>query len=945
MVTVVGFMALAIDLGMLSIAKTQTQLAADLAALTASRTLNGDPTSNYNQSNATTNARNVLSYNQVLGQSVGSSQLTLSFGSYDYNQTSQSFSANYPSTSGQPTTAAAATVNSVTIPGAFGSLLGKQLIPSVSATAQAVHRPRDIALTIDFSTSMRLGTTLGYDITATSRSTNNADTVVPTFGSYSSASAVVQAANSSRISSLGGYTIPPTNSSVATSTYSLLYINSYYQNAAFASTLVRAFDSYTSTDGGSTWSAPGSGATPVLPPSSYATTPGGDVPLKILSSSSYAQTTSDITGGSSLNILWELDGYALYKSGAYDTSWGGYPAVWNDADYSTNGLNFKGTTQGPGYYGESFFMWPPDPRNGAVSTQSTVNSWLVALGMTAGDATTLSGLWSTYQGQGMTTGTQSLNTWLTSKGYNSAYVPGTSSKAKVSNAVLRLFNRAYPNGVSNGAYSADWRVRFFGTNDNTKLFNTSNGQLNLPSSSTYTINYTAILNWISKAPCPFPTQMRSGRIKYYGSIPASITGTWPNYGSTDQRFWANFIDYTLGFWQTSAGNYTDISGMTGYGQDFSWGTNVITSPPAASTLKAMNYTDNPDRPLLRHWFGPLNMTDFLNNLNTCENWTSFPGLYVMSSGDSYEAPAYVAKQGFVAAINTMKVNHPNDWVTIVPYSHPKSSSSESQWGRFNCVRSPLGTNYSYATAALLFPFSTLNSDGSSNGTEVNPYTTDAATGLTPSADFWDTPRVFGNTAFAMGLMLAYNQFAVTPTSDTTLRTYVKSTPIAFPTGMAGGLGRKGAQKVIIFETDGLPNSYIGANLVNAGSYSYYQIRYDMNNPSSSEYPSYSAYNSNDPNVLNQIYSLIQQLASTYGTTRNPFRLYAIGFGPVFSGSLSSSAQSTLQAMQYYAGTQSSASTPLASNQILTGTDTQINSAMSTTYAQILQSGVQIALIK
>ena len=66
-------------------------------------------------------------------------------------------------------------------------------------------------------------------------------------------------------------------------------------------------------------------------------------------------------------------------------------------------------------------------------------------------------------------------------------------------------------------------------------------------------------------------------------------------------------------------------------------------------------------------------------------------------------------------------------------------------------------------------------------------------------------------------MLCYNQFAVTPPTDTTLRSFVTSSPITFPTGMAGGMGRKGAQKVIIFETDGLANATATASLVNAGS--------------------------------------------------------------------------------------------------------------------------------
>ena len=61
---------------MLAIAKTQAQQAADLAALTAARTLNGNSTSTYNQSAATTNAQNILTYNVILGQSIQSSQLT-----------------------------------------------------------------------------------------------------------------------------------------------------------------------------------------------------------------------------------------------------------------------------------------------------------------------------------------------------------------------------------------------------------------------------------------------------------------------------------------------------------------------------------------------------------------------------------------------------------------------------------------------------------------------------------------------------------------------------------------------------------------------------------------------------------------------------------------------------------------------------------------------------
>src|SRR5271163_4000595 len=82
LVVVVPFLGFAIDIGMLAIAKTQLQHAADLASLTAARTLNGTPTTNYNQANATTNAQNVLSYNTVLTQAIQSAQLTLTYGTY-----------------------------------------------------------------------------------------------------------------------------------------------------------------------------------------------------------------------------------------------------------------------------------------------------------------------------------------------------------------------------------------------------------------------------------------------------------------------------------------------------------------------------------------------------------------------------------------------------------------------------------------------------------------------------------------------------------------------------------------------------------------------------------------------------------------------------------------------------------------------------------------------
>ena len=102
----------------------------------------------------------------------------------------------------------------------------------------------------------------------------------------------------------------------------------------------------------------------------------------------------------------------------------------------------------------------------------------------------------------------------------------------------------------------------------------------------------------------------------------------------------------------------------------------------------------------------------------------------------------------------------------------------------------------------------------------------------------------GGTCYAMGLMLAYNQFS----GNSALLNYNTATLHGVLANDAGGSGRKGAQKIIIFETDGAPNTTASATFVNGGAYnSYYQVRYNQNSKSTSEYPTnVNGYNDNDP---------------------------------------------------------------------------------------------------
>ena len=139
--------------------------------------------------------------------------------------------------------------------------------------------------------------------------------------------------------------------------------------------------------------------------------------------------------------------------------------------------NFNGYTQGPGYWGKTFFIWPPQP------TQ------------------------------------------------------------RLAEAVLRAHQR-------------------LAAERQHPLWNSS-GIWQNPAGN-YIINYKAILNWIKNiGPNPFPSQLRAGNILYYSSIPSDVPAaaydpTQPNSningadgGTTDQRFWKEYIDYVIGVWHGS----------------------------------------------------------------------------------------------------------------------------------------------------------------------------------------------------------------------------------------------------------------------------------------------------------------------------------------------------------------------------------------------------------
>jgi hypothetical protein len=519
--------------------------------------------------------------------------------------------------------------------------------------------------------------------------------------------------------------------------------------------------------------------------------------------------------------------------------------------------------------------------------------------------------------------------------------------------------------------------------DDNNLLWDSSGNWRSPSvggTDYYRINYRAIIKWIKDSPVPLPSYLQAGRIIYYSAIPdhtdanlnARMWGTdgnaWPPTDA-NERFWKDYIDYVLGVKQINAsGTYkwdanvpdntnADLDGsgarpaislgannapnvvaMTGYGDDFTWGTVRVTalSSLTANPKPYMHYNDNPKRGKLHFWFGPMTLVDYLGNHNLGNRYQK--EAHYWFPGTAHEVPSFACKVGFQAALQDIERNHPNDHVTLVFFSEPKGSATEGNGRRFNRVAAPLGRDYKRLINALWFPPYTLDNAN----TDIRPHEYDKNVEL---------PRPVGGTCYPMGLMLAFNQFSI----NSTLRTY---NPSPAPNGDAGGLGRKGAQKLVIFETDGLPNFRATKTLTTSATphESYYAIRYNSSNPSASEFPTVSSQlPDDDSSVVAEITSICNALAAQetnygFGTKTKPVLIHTIAFGGVIGGS----APSTLVTMetignipseQRIGSTTAPYGSAAAPYKLITGTEAQMRDGLRNCISRIMQDGVQVSLLE
>ena len=827
LVAMMAMLALAIDIGLIATARTQCQNAADVAAMAATRQLNGDTAANNNYAQAAPTAKAAAANNNILNTAVDPALVQVNVGYYAYDSTLQRFIANFSGTKPATESWSAAQADlSAARPTFFAKLFNVSAF-NVGASATAVHRPRDIALVLDFSGSMKYSSEPAYPSSGDITGSLNPDPAIPMFGHWSAMSSVMR--RTTLYVDSGGETHAPNNLTMDTENGSAIVRDFLYRDGS--GYLSNAFHRVAATYNAMTWACPAPSDWDVQSDTTH-TYVGDKWPGKNKNvSNGYAATVQEYLTGSNTTqtATHNKSSTTGGGTGAFDPANHNVPTTQEGY-----GPNFKGYSMGPGYYGKTFYVWPPDPR------------------------------WHP------TDATLQLD-WRKRFFYD--------------------YGTATPLGGNSTSSTADNRV------DNTKLWDSSGYWREAGTSSSYSINYNAILAWLKSGPQVLPPNLRAGRVLYYSAIPDSI----PSSGGTeDQRFWRSYIDYVIG-----AGT-TTVQKQTLYGrQSSAWGTMKVTAKSSlnstASTRPFMHYNDNPIRPRAHFWFGPLSMVCFLGDNNSSSysrNWLP---------GTCHEAQCWQLKAGIQSALKDIEKNHPNDWVSLNYFSGLQG---------YTTPRVTMGRDYTRMKNALFFPFNQLDNLGSATA-EVRPYNSsfsDTAAGNVPNAA--------GSTSPECGFMVAYNQLS----------------------SRSGFNGRRGAAKIVIFETDGVPNTPCSATFTNGGMYN-------------SMYSSLSVgsnIGNNDPTVVSQALAVVSRICALdtatqpgYSSQKVPARVHAIAFGDLFQSGSTRATQALdfLLKVQQNGNTSSSTATSIESYKIITGDYNTRVENLRKAMERIMQSGVQVSLIR
>jgi hypothetical protein len=145
MITMLGFVAFAVDLGHECLSKTQLQTAADSAAMAAAADFN------MGMAHATKTAQDYAAYHKVSGRQLTANSVQVEFGTWD--AANRTFAANGVLSNAVRVTTARDSTHDGEIPMFFAPVFHKNSYSS-SASAIAMTNPRDIAFVVDLSGSM-----------------------------------------------------------------------------------------------------------------------------------------------------------------------------------------------------------------------------------------------------------------------------------------------------------------------------------------------------------------------------------------------------------------------------------------------------------------------------------------------------------------------------------------------------------------------------------------------------------------------------------------------------------------------------------------------------------------------------------------------------------------------------------------------------------------------
>ena len=899
LVGLLGFVALAIDVGMIAVARTQAQSAADVAALAGARTLNGQTGNNVTAAEA--EAREAAKANSILAARITDPQVTLVRpGVYRYNLATQRFVADFDNPpTGQEAYGAMQVVITTDQPTYFGRVLGVNSL-RVGARASAVHRPRDIAISLDFSGSMKFSSQFNYPpVVGNTRVTGglNPDPVFPRFGPwvrYPVATAgnnnPMMLGNTSYVDS-GGEAHAAANLTVETrhgqpmvrdfqTTATNGGPNAFVHNGDLSAASFNIDNTPVCTPTPSSWT------------SQYAANYVGDRwPLKTSVSSTaptatdYAKTVVDVLGlgsatASTRDAIWESEGY--------DSAGLGF----------TNGP-FKGYSMGPGYYGKSFYMWPPDPRYNGDADPTSID-------------------------------------------------PNNSIRDTAGRVMADWRKRffLYPSNSSDTPGAV--------MDDNSQLFDQSGvwREQGVRGTRRYVPNYDAVLAWLKSGPLTLPPALRAGRVLYYSAIPDAIPVDWSTglirtSATADQRFWKDYIDFVLGAGQHNRAQtlYGDDTDNTWAGQTF--GTPRVTARASlgGNPPPYMHYQDAPVHPRLHTWFGPLTMLGFLSVDSDNQKYNWMPGT-------SAEAQCWQLKAGIRSALNDIRKNHPNDLASL---------NFWSSHDEYATTRVPMGKNYDRMQACLYYPFSLVGSLGDLNSEKrpykIGPVNNNSPSGLDPDNYQGDIPNADGGTNPAMGLMQSYNQFNWT--DGYTGRNGAAKVVILETDGVANqrvrgnfnGLSSGRAEWRAIGNNGNAPDPPNGhPQALDPAITMTWLITQDAAGTKPwPSLPAYSNANGVAPAGPPAKWGGLPGNGPGYSTARNPARVHALAFGELFepttSSGLKTRALEFLRNVQVAGGTSPAGAGSIEPYKVITGTADQRIAKLREALERIMQAGIQVALVE